>query len=368
MGAMQAQPVPGYVIDALVSVSVNSGGQRGGFQIVLAWSKNSPIDQDLQGGAFDPLIRVIMAVTLNGSPTVIVDGLITRQEMSPSDDPGRSTLTLTGEDLSCAMDLTNLTGLIPYPAMPAEVRVLAIIAKYTALFGLLPLVIPSLFIAEIDPPIRRWDTQKGTDLEYVRQLANERGYVFYVEPGPDVGTSYAYWGPEIRYGDVQPALSIGFDGQSNVDSLSFSFDGTQRTISVVMLQIRESGTPIPVPIPDVGILRPSLAQRTALPLKFDIFEPKRGTAKLPFPKAALLGLAKASQTGDAVTGSGQLDVVRYGHVLKARQLVGVRGVGQAYDGVYYVKSVTHSIKRGEYKQSFNLVREGIMPTDQTVPL
>ena len=41
---------------------------------------------------------------------------------------------------------------------------------------------------------------------------------------------------------------------------------------------------------------------------------------------------------------GELDVLRYGSVLKARQLVGVRGAGMAFDGLYYVKSVTHTIK------------------------
>ena len=42
------------------------------------------------------------------------------------------------------------------------------------------------------------------------------------------------------------------------------------------------------------------------------------------------------------------------------RLVGVRGVGLAYDGLYYVKSVTHSIKPGEYKQSFTLARNGLV--------
>ena len=58
----------------------------------------------------------------------------------------------------------------------------------------------------------------------------------------------------------------------------------------------------------------------------------------------------------------RFDVVRYGHILKARQLVGVRGAGLAYDGLYYVKSVTHKIKRGEYKQSFELSRNGLIST------
>ncbi len=66
--------------------------------------------------------------------------------------------------------------------------------------------------------------------------------------------------------------------------------------------------------------------------------------------------------------SGQLDVVRYGHVLKARQKVAVRGGGAYYDGLYNVKSVTHNIKRGEYKQSFTLKRGGVGSTIDTVEL
>jgi hypothetical protein len=48
-------------------------------------------------------------------------------------------------------------------------------------------------------------------------------------------------------------------------------------------------------------------------------------------------------------------------------LVGVRGAGFAYDGFYYVDSVTHSIKRGEYKQSFKLSRNGLISTLPRVP-
>ena len=54
-------------------------------------------------------------------------------------------------------------------------------------------------------------------------------------------------------------------------------------------------------------------------------------------------------------------------MLKARQLVGVRGAGLAFDGLYYVESVTHRVKRGEYKQSFELSRNGIVSTVPGVP-
>ena len=65
---------------------------------------------------------------------------------------------------------------------------------------------------------------------------------------------------------------------------------------------------------------------------------------------------------------GSLDVLRYGRLLKPRQLVGVRGAGLAFDGLYFVKSVTSTMKRGEFKQSFELTRNGLVSITPTVPV
>ena len=84
------------------------------------------------------------------------------------------------------------------------------------------------------------------------------------------------------------------------------------------------------------------------------------TAGSNWARAQLLASAETTaSTVKAVTASGEVDTARYGSVLQARQLVGVRGVGYSFDGLYYVKSVSHSIRRGEYKQSFQLSREGL---------
>src|SRR4030095_8904310 len=107
---------------------------------------------------------------------------------------------------------------IPYPATPPSVRVLAILAKYMA-FGVIPQVIPAV-IDEPPLPTERIPLHKGTDYEYVKQLAKEAGYVFYMEPGPTPGLSRAYWGPEIRIGFPQPALTTRMDALTNVDQIS----------------------------------------------------------------------------------------------------------------------------------------------------
>jgi hypothetical protein len=316
----------------------------------------------LTGGSPIPLVRVIIAITVNGGTEVLMDGVMTNHELSPGTDPGHSTLTVTGKDLTQVMDYIDFSG-IPYPAMPNEARVLLILAKYAAL-GIVPMVLPSVLV-DIPIPTEQIPRQKGKDLAYIKSLAEEVGYVFYLEPGPTPGVSTAYWGPEIKVGAPQPALNINMDAYTNVESLNFHFNADSKLLPVVYIQDPTTKVPIPIPIPDITPLNPPLGLIPPLPKGI---EPITDTAKYSPIRGAMIGLAKAAKSADGVTGTGSLDVLRYGRVLKARGLVGVRGAGAAFDGLHYVNSVTHNLKRGEYKQNFTLGRNGLLSTVPTVPV
>jgi hypothetical protein len=357
-------PAPREVVDALVHARVESGSgeAQSGFDLTFELPVRSPLRTLflLTGGGSLPLMRVVLVVTINGSAQSIIDGVTTDVEMQPGEG-GVSQLVVRGKDLSALMDIIELPG-IPFPAMPPSVRVLLVLAKYAAL-GVIPLVIPS--ILDIPPlPMQQIPQQRGSDYAYVRRLAGEAGYVFYLEPGPVPGTSKAYWGPEIRVGAPQPALATNMDAQSNVEQLSFTFDKERKTIPIVFFQEPASKAPIGIPIPDITPLNPPLGVVPPLPPKIQKLD---STAHLPAPQALMAGLAFAGQHSDSVFGSGRLDVVKYGRLLKSRQLVGVRGAGLPFDGLYYVKSVTHEIERGSYKQQFSLARNALISTVPTVP-
>jgi hypothetical protein len=247
--------------------------------------------------------------------------------------------------------------------MQPAVRVLLALAKYAA-FGVIPLVIPSI-VEDIPIPIQRIPQHRGTDYAYIKRLARQCGYVFYLEPGPAPATSKAYWGPEIRVGEAQPALSVNMDALTNVDELSFNFDKERKIMPIVFFQEAISKAPIGIPIPDVTPLNPPLGLVPPLPPKLQNLD---DTAQMSPLSALMTGLAFASQNSDSVFGSGRLDVARYGRLLKSRRLVGVRGAGLPFDGLYYVTTVTHDIKRGEYKQSFTLARNGLVSTVPAVPV
>lgn len=358
-------PAPRAVVDAVQSVQVTSGKDKSGFQITFAVSKLSTLLKTLLPvGYFDPIsTRVIIIVTLGGFPHVLMDGIVTHQELAPSSEPGQSTLTITGEDLSVLMDVVEIKN--PFPQMDDTMQAYAVLAPYVG-FGITPIVIPA-FIPEVKMATSKVDSQTGTHLAHLKKLARANGFVFYVEPGPLPGQSIAYMGPNIRVPVPQPALSINMDAHTNVESLSFSLDGlAKETMVVTVLDPITGKIPIPLPIPDISIFQPPLGARPTPPAKITFSTDQAGQTVSHTLKTVLGRLLKGA--ANAITVSGSLDVLRYGHVLRSKALVGVRGAGIAYDGLYYVDSVTHNIKRGEFKQSFQLSRDGLVSLTPKVPV
>ena len=363
MGPIIPLRAPAVVMDALESVEITTAaGSTSGFRLTLQCDSRSTLNRIfiiLGAQSVTPVLpafRILLIVTINGTPQPLFDGVLTQVHMQPSLRGSAGTITVTGEDLTRVMDGIDWSGL-PFPAMPIEARVALICAKY-APFGILPLVIPTIFF-DVPIPINEIPAQEGTDLSYIQDLAAEVGYEFYIEPGPVAGTNVAYFGPEIKVGVPQPALNVDMDGLTNVESINFSFDPTKGVLPIVFIQNKLTRLPIPVPIPNINPLQPPLG---LLPTPIANVKFLKDTAKLSLLKALERGVVEASRSQDAVTANGSLNVLRYGRPLKARGLVGVRGAGMAYDGLYYVQSVTSKLKRGEFKQEFNLTRNGLIST------
>jgi hypothetical protein len=359
MGPIAVAPAPVAVVEALVSAQVTSAvGQRSGFQIVFSFSKTSPIATTLlPAGFFDPMIRVILIATLNGLPKVLADGPIKRQDVVASAHPGENKLTITGEDVSGYMDVIDFTGFI-FPAMPPFARVALMMAKY-AMFGVIPVPIPAPF-QSADSPTEKYAHQQGTDFQYADKLAKDAGYEFYVTPGPAPGTNTAYWGPQIRIGVPQPAITIDMDHASNIESVSFSADGNAAELPYGFVKI--AGFSIPVPVPNVSLLKPPLSARPLIPTKTKLYD--MGGKKMP---EVIMTLLAGRASADPVSATATIDLTRYGQPIDARGLIGMRGAGLAHDGLYFVRSVTHTLGRGSWKQSCQLVRDGLVSNLPAVP-
>jgi hypothetical protein len=326
------------------------------------------------GGRDAPLIaqspigantRIVLLVSLGAVPVVLMDGIVTSVELTPGSGAGTATLTATGEDLSLLLDRQERD--VEHPGLDDYLQVLAVLAPY-ATRGLLPVAVPPLLI---DPPlpIERVPTQHDTDLRHLQMLAERHGYVAYVDPGPLPGASRFYWGPPVRVGAPQRAISVDLGPSTNVTSPPrFRQDALEPVAVEGRVQDPRTGSTMPVRA--VRSLRPPLA---ALPLSAVAPSAVR-TRRLRESGTSTTGaLARAQAQVDrsadgVVVGEGELDAARYGGVLRPRGLVGVRGAGWSHDGLWYVRKVEHELSRGGYKQRFTVAREGYGSTVPVVPV
>jgi phage protein D len=278
---------------------------------------------------------------------VLIDGIVTNHQVAPSNDPGKSTLTITGSDLTVALDYEEKNA--SYENLTDSVIFTTLIASY-AQYGLVPQATVTTDVPLVTDRIPR---QQETDLKFIQRMAERNGFVFYIEP-VTFGVNTAYFGPEPRTGTPQPALSMNMGASTNIDSLSFSQDGLAAVTTVGTFT--DPITKLSIPIPSLPSLKiPPLVSSPATALRTVLM---RDTSNQNAGQAATSAVAALTNAPDAVTAEGQVDTVRYGSILRARKLVGVRGVGLSYDGYYCVQRVSTTIESGKCSQSFSISREG----------
>jgi hypothetical protein len=355
-------PAPSLLVNSLERVEVTHSDEgRSGFQMTFKAGRGSPFNPLgyplLRSSLLKPFSRVILLATFNAMPQVLMDGIITDQQLTPNNEPGASMLTVTGEDVSVMMDLEEK--LVEHPAQPELVIANKIIGKY-AKYGLIPMVMPPP-VVDVPLPTERVPVQRGSDLSYLQEMAARYDYLFYITPGPAPGVNRAYWGPPKRVGLPQPALTLNMGSNTNVASINFRYDGLAAHTTVGQVQDRKSNETKLIEVKSTK--RIPLSRKPALRSQSHLrqiwLEDVGGLTE-----AAARARAQArtdASLDQVVTASGELDAVRYGRLLKPRQLVGVRGVGESYGGMYYVKQVSHTIDidAGTYQQSFTLTRSGV---------
>lgn len=344
-------PAPFEVVDALAELSVtNRDRDRDGFQMKFAIGKDSSLDFGLlQSGILDAPNRVIIQVLFGGLPQVLIDGLITDLQVQASHEPGRSTLDVTGEDVSGKLSFQEQNATHPNQSDSDIVK--EILSKA----GFRPEVTDT---SDTPDEQERVPTQQCDDLQFVQRLARRNNFVFYVEPTEIPGINVAYWGPERRDdAPQQPALTMNMGSQTNVDTpIQFHFNGLGAVEPAVSIIDPFTKTAFEIPIPSSPFAL--LSKKPARALRKSI---NRDSANRSFAQALLQATTGAADSASVLDASGEVDAAPYGRALRARRTIDVRGAGESYNGRYYVTEVTHRIRRfpsAEYKMSFSLRREG----------
>lgn len=365
LGQNKLEKAKRSILETLQRIEINQSneGTHQGFQLTFAVQRPLGRSTDyslLNDPQLNPGNRVVITITIASTPYVLMDGVITHQQLPSAGANGDVSFVLMGKDLSLLMDLEEKN--ISYKGMKHKEVIELILSKYVK-FGIVPQVETPATKWPLNPP-QQMPSQHGiTDRAYLVELAKHNGFRFYLIPGPTPGTSTAYWGSPNNQGTVHFPISVNMGTGTNVEKIDFSYDAQSAA--------KVSGG---VADPDGNkAQKAESTKNTAKPAraKEDPFggnRPLLRTLWLGYPgpdaneaKARAQALTNRL-IAQAATATGTLDTLRYGDLLSVPGIVSVRGSGGNYDGEYLVKSVKHRISVAEYKQDFTLTREGLGTT------
>ena len=309
------------------------------------------------GGIAAALGSLLGSGDSNDGLKTVFDGYITNVALDLGSEPGNSYMNVSGMDTTVLMSLEEKVA--TWPNMADSDIVQQIVSNY----GL-------QVQADSTPTVHQEDDttiiQRGTDIQFVRDLAHKNGMEFYFETD-DSGTTVGYFRAPQLSDTPQPDLAIQFGDQSNLKSFSARSSG-QRPLNVKVVQMDVSAnSPNSAQVSDTQLARLGAKDANDLiggPLS-SLVTPKDAPAQMlvlgpPTSDATeLQTIAQAvrDEAGWLITATGEVNSDAYQSVLRPHRLVLVKGAGKTYSGKYYVTQVVHEVNQdGDYVQRFEARR------------
>jgi hypothetical protein len=328
----------------------------------LDWDLVGPLFQDALFRPFTPVqIRVKVGVEI---PQAIINGYIGGQQALYDDQSGSSALEITGLDATMLMNLQEKV--LAWPMTDAEIA-----QQIFTQYRITPMVSPTLrSLAETEGTT----TQRGTDIRFLRRLAQRNGYECFVLPDPQTGIDLGYFGPATNYPDPADAvLNVRMGSDTNVSEFKIRYDMTRPTTAIGMGVDVQTRTPTAFPVvspatpPPIDNLYPfgtpmgldDALRRSFGPLSQPIIFPAE-TGQFTAPGLGTATQAIVNRSSWAVMAEGTVgsDV----GVLRPGNTINVRGVGLFFNGSYYVTRVSHTIDCDSYIQKFEAQRNAVTMT------
>lgn len=196
--------------------------------------------------------------------------------------------------------------------------------------------------------------QEESDIEFLQKRAEANHYelIFY----PD----QVYFGPPRLDGSTtQPTVMVYAGQASNCLRLNVNTDGHMPDAIVYNKPSQddqedpEQSEPVFSSLPTMG---PERADSRDAPLE-DHVEALKGQGGNSEDELQAKAQAKINDMDlHRVQAEGELDGSLYGHLLRPGKTVPVDGLGERFNGIYYVDRVSHRITPEGYRQEFTLLR------------
>jgi phage protein D len=293
----------------------------------------------------------------NDGLKTVFDGYITNVDVDLGSEPDNAFIKVSGMDTSVMMSLEEKI------ATWLNMADSDIVQQIVGAYGVAVQADTTTTVHQED------DTtivQRGTDIQFVRDLAQKNGMEFYFETD-DTGIVNAYFRAPQLSDTPQPDLAIQFGDQSNLKSFSAHMSG-QRPLNVKAAQMDVTANSAnTAQVSDTQLTKLGDKDANALiggPLG-SLVTPKDAIAQMlvlgpPTSDATEMQTivqAVRDEAGWLIAAHGEINSDAYQSVLRPHRLVLVKGAGTTYSGKYYVTKVIHEMNHeGDYIQRFEARR------------
>ncbi len=354
---IDGEPASADVIAAIREIEVEDHAEMADMmrlRMAVAVNENGSKWTVLDESLFERLTNLRLSVTVGSSNSMpLIDAYVIDTNTEFGYQHGSSTLEVVAMDSTVLMNLEEKVR--PWPDMADSDIASTIYGEYG-------------FSAQVDQtqPTRqevdRTVMQRGTDIQFLRELARRNGYESYVEFNTDTSQVEGHFHLPRVDQTSQGILSVNMGTATNVNSFQSKNDMIRPATAVANnLQISDQSD------------QNSDASDSALTNLGD-----STTVTSDRPRRVLISNTGLSETGElqtyaqavvdrsawAIRAEGELSTVTYGNILRAKRPVNVRGVGRQFSGTYYVEKVLHRISDEGYTQKFSLRRNALGVTGQ----
>ncbi len=323
--------------------------QGSSFQLVVSLCRNDDGSWPyLADDEMRPWNRITVTVTVGSQTDTIMDGYISDIHVETTSQTAQLKATFTGVDASFVMNLQSHCHVWNDGQTYEDIAQAILIGAPYNFTAVLPDSPPD---AGSPPPSV---TQRGTDLQFLRELARRRGYEFYLTGGA------AYFRPPVLDGTPQKQIATNFGVQTNCENMQLFVNGTAPTEAVGARVDRETGETVTARVTTADTNLPAMGSTDIADHRGYGVPPTRMVVRrVPAGNSAdltnyLRGVLIRSGFWLKVTGT--LSAVRYGAILRARKPVSIVGYASEYNGNYYVRKVVHTISERHYQMQFEAVR------------
>ena len=308
----------------------------------------------LDDGHFGRLSNIKVRVNVGSrAAEQLIDASVIEANADFSNEPGRSALRVVAMDPTVLMNLEEK--IRPWPDMADSDIASAIFGEYG-------------FAAEVEqtqPSRQEVDLttiQRGTDIQFLRQLALRNGYECFVDTNSEGDQAVAHFHRPRLEQSTQGVLSINMGQTTNVNTFKARYDMLRPTTAQANGIDVATRSDQPAQAEDISLRGLGSAPALGGERRRKVLLSRTGLSQIG--ELQSYAEAVADQSGWAITAEGELNTVAYGGVLRAKRPVEVRGAGRQFSGTYYVERVLHTLSGEEYTQRFTLRRNALGLTGQ----